>query len=77
MTEAEKRTVQDFLHKKGVFARPCPVCHLKEWRIAEDKTAILCILGNSITDDVYPTILVMCDNCGYCQFHGANKAGVK
>lgn len=77
MDEQERKATVEALNAKGVN-RPCPRCNSTRFSVLESSSIQL------VTSKLYdrsgptvPTVLVICENCGFMAQHAKGPLGLK
>jgi hypothetical protein len=75
--EIEHQKVADWLNKKWVGNKQCPICKNNDWQIGPKPVEVREFQGGSLIvgGPVYPLINVTCNICGYTLLINAIIAG--
>ena len=74
----EQQLIYGFLKEKGILEKPCPGCsRVNTKHICNTDVGILGMVDGGISDDVYPAVALICDNCAHFQLFGAKKMGLR
>jgi len=79
LSPEHQQMILDALSEKWKEPRTCPVCRTDKWTLAGHLTTpVLLGVENSISlgGPTYPTISVICNNCGFIQQFNAIVLGV-
>jgi len=73
LTPEEKAQFAEWLHSVWKGPKECPICHVESWNQGDHFVyAPIYYQGAFVAGSVaYPSVILICDNCGYTLFFNA------
>ena len=75
LSEEEFNTARQWLEKYADI--PCPVCGNEYWGLSQHVIDIGPNVPYFVNAATYPSVLVVCSECGYFRFHSIAAIGIK
>lgn len=78
LTEQQKKKFEEHINKKMTLIGKCPVCSSRSWTVLDHMVHIPIHYGGNIMvgGPSYPSVGLICSNCGNTQLINAVFAGV-
>lgn len=72
MSKTQITKAKEWIKEKSPKIK-CELCKNKDWTVADDLTKVVILFTS---DQVYPSIMLICNNCGNTKFINAVVAGI-